>query len=62
MLACEVESAETEGQGQLTDTKVAGRNVNVKIAIVLMAALSRCENSLFLMVILLSACAIVLYA
>lgn len=45
-----------------TETKVAGRNVKVRTAIVFIAALSLCTASLILTMILLSCCAIVLKA
>lgn len=45
-----------------TETKVAGRNVRVRTATVLIAALSLCTASLILTMILLSCCAIVLKA
>lgn len=45
-----------------TDTKVAGRKVMVKTAIVFIAALSLRAASLILTVIVLSCCAIVLNA
>ena len=45
-----------------TDTKVAGKNVSVNIATVFIAALSLCTASLMRTVVLLSFCAMELYA
>ena len=45
-----------------TETKVAGRNVMVRTAIVFITALSLCTASLILTMVLLSCCAIVLKA